>query len=380
MMEENEEGERKVREYVKNDWKIAASVITMFIFPFIIAKALFCFPEGRFSREVWFSFFASYSGAIATFIVLYLTISENQRSFQKEKERLKRNYEIEKELDLSKKILKVLLLDNYDFITLAKIDTEYARYCQDIYDIQYEVPKLIYDKNGYTARDKFLNALFQTERYHTLQLIVEKPYKVGSEEEAKTLLKHIVNRTTDLSHQMIEKRRKILDLYDKYVEEMKMKEFEDTYENGGNILKKPPIMRFEANIGIMADAILTVTYIACIFFAVYTHKEVYNSIQISGNSILDSLSYIVMMMTVATYLKEQSDLLNICTVINIVSRIIFIVTVVISAIWLLTLLDVTNACCDNYEIALPTVITFLTGVFGVGTMCIKYGQYSSRQH
>lgn len=212
---------------MKRYWKVIVAIVAVAIFPFIIEWFLFTTPEvSRFSNEVWFSFIASYSGAIATLIVLGLTILENQRNLKDEKERLKRNYETEKEIDLSKKIINVLLLNNYDFITRTKILTEYDRYIKDIYDVQFEVRELMYDENGNTARDKFFVKLFQIERYHSLQLAVQDIPEIKNEEKAKKYFDSIVDSTNKLSHQMTNERKLILDLYKDYVSEMKQKEFE----------------------------------------------------------------------------------------------------------------------------------------------------------
>ncbi len=215
---------------MKKYWKVIAVIVVMVviaIFPFVTEWFLFVTPEvSRFSNEVWFSFIASYSGAIATFIVLCLTMLENRRNLKDEKERLRRNYEIEKEIDLSKKIINVLLLNDYDFVARTKISTEYSRYIQDIYDVQFEVRELMYNENGNTARDKFFVKLFQIERYHSLQLAVSNVSKIENKEEAKKYFDSIVNVTNKLSHQMANERKPILDLYKNYVKEMKQKEFE----------------------------------------------------------------------------------------------------------------------------------------------------------
>ncbi len=215
---------------MKKYWKVIAVIVVMVviaIFPFVTEWFLFVTPEvSRFSNEVWFSFIASYSGAIATFIVLCLTMLENRRNLKDEKERLRRNYEIEKEIDLSKKIINVLLLNDYDFVARTKISTEYSRYIQDIYDVQFEVRELMYNENGNTARDKFFVKLFQIERYHSLQLAVSDVSKIENKEEAKKYFDSIVNVTNKLSHQMANERKPILDLYKNYVKEMKQKEFE----------------------------------------------------------------------------------------------------------------------------------------------------------
>lgn len=202
-------------------------VIGIIIFPFILEWFLFITPEvSKFSNESWFSFIGSYTGAIATFLVLRITLSENRKTVEDEKKKLKRNYEIEKEIGQVEKILRVLLLDNYDFVSLNTIPTEYAKYIKDIQDVQYDVRKLIYEENGKTARDKFLMRVSLLERGHTLKLVTDEISEIDSIERAKQLYDFILNRTKELSRNANNQRKELLDLYQEYVNEMKAKEFE----------------------------------------------------------------------------------------------------------------------------------------------------------
>lgn len=202
-------------------------IIGIVFSPFLIEFFLFNIPSiSKFSREAWFSFIGSYSGAIVTLIVLQLTLKENRRSITAERTHLKRIYEIEKEINLSKGILDVLLLNNYDFISLDKITNEYARYIANLYDVQFDVRELTYNDSGDTARDRFFNELYLTERYHTLQLFVEEKIQIESKEQANKYLDFVIEKTTTLSRQMNTKRQMLLGLYKEYVNEIQEKKFE----------------------------------------------------------------------------------------------------------------------------------------------------------
>ena len=88
---------------------IATSIVG---FPFVLEFVLYKTPViSQFTNETWFSFMASYVGAIATFVVLRITLKENQKAVEDEKRRLRRNYEIEKEISEAKDIQKVTSLD-----------------------------------------------------------------------------------------------------------------------------------------------------------------------------------------------------------------------------------------------------------------------------
>ncbi len=208
-------------------WKKIVHVLVIITFPFVLEWFLFITPEvSRFSNEIWFSFIGSYSSAIVTLLVLCLTLRENRNSIREERRKLRESFDIESEINLSRKILDVLLLNRYDFISADKLLTEYGKYRQDMYDIQFEVRELKYDDKGDTARDRFLKRLFLTERYHTFKLIELNVEKIDNIEKAKKLSESIDKNVTEMVHQMNKERRELLNLYKEYVHEMKEKEFE----------------------------------------------------------------------------------------------------------------------------------------------------------
>lgn len=221
------EVKQNITSVIKQYWKSVGMVAVMLVFPFALEKILFFIPDkGRFSRDEWFSFIASYTGAIATFIVLKITLKENQKAVEAEKERLKRNYEIEKELELVKEIQKVLLLDKYNFLDLSSIALEYAKYAKDILDVQYDIREVQFDIKGNSARDKYLTRLFLLERFHTTRLCVEEIPDLSDEESIRQYAKSFVTKASELYKSMTLQRKELLDLYKEYVHEMKMKEYE----------------------------------------------------------------------------------------------------------------------------------------------------------
>lgn len=210
----------------KVTFKAILIVILFALFPFVLEFILFVTPEvSRFSNEAWFSFIGSYIGVIATFIVLRITVKDNQKSIQDAKIQMIKSYEIEKEIALSTRILKILLLDNYNFVSANTLLSEYSKYLKDIFDIQYEIRYLSYDEGGITARDEFFHHLFLTERTHTSGMILEKNPHVENKETAKEYFEHIREYTTSLEHNMNSNRIELLNLYKKYIDEMKRTEF-----------------------------------------------------------------------------------------------------------------------------------------------------------
>ena len=210
----------------KSNWGIWVGLgIACLIFPFCLECFLYATPVvSRFTNETWFSFIASYTGAIATFIVLRITLKENQRALEKEKERLRKAYEIDKEIDKVKYIQRVLLLDKYDFLDLDTIAIDYARYVREIYDIQYEMLEIKFDTKGETARDKYLTRLRMLERYHTLELCIENLPK--GEKEMREYAEELIKKTSNMLNTVNLQRKEIMDSYKSYIDEMQSRKYE----------------------------------------------------------------------------------------------------------------------------------------------------------
>ena len=202
---------------------IAISIVG---FRFVLEFVLYKTPViSQFTNETWFSFMASYVGAIATFVVLRITLKENQKAVEDEKRRLRRNYEIEKEISEAKDIQKVLLLDKYDFLNMNTLVIDFMKFRKDMYDIQFKIREFQFDEKGQTARDKYFMNLWFLERYYTFYFAEEKIPKENDREGWIKYVNSIEEKTTEWSHNAMLKRKKIMDLYKEYVDEMKRKEF-----------------------------------------------------------------------------------------------------------------------------------------------------------
>lgn len=220
----NNDKKNKNNKNNKNNWGIWVSIFCV-IFPFFLEWFLYATPVvSRFTNETWFSFIASYTGAIATFVVLRITLKENQSALEKEKERLRNAYEIDKEIDKVKYIQRVLLLDKYDFLDLDTIAIDYARYVREIYDIQYEIREIKFDAEGETARDKYLTRLQMLERCHTLELCIEKLPK--GEKEMREYAEELIRKTSNMFNKVNLQRKEIMDLYKAYIDEMQSRKYE----------------------------------------------------------------------------------------------------------------------------------------------------------
>ena len=205
-------------------WEV---LVILIVFPFALEKFLYITPVvSRFTNETWFSFMASYSGAIATFIVLKITLEENLKAVENEKERLRKSYEIDREIEKVKNIQKVLLLDKYDFVNLNTLAIDYSRFVKELYDIQYEIREFQFEKNGETARDKYFTRLFLLERSYSLEFYVEQLPNMNDEKELKKYASLLIEKTSKMCHNANSHRNEVLNLYSEYIREMKLKEYE----------------------------------------------------------------------------------------------------------------------------------------------------------
>ena len=198
--------------------KMVAIIVILIVFPFALEKFLYITPVvSRFTNETWFSFMASYSGAIATFIVLKITLEENLKAVENEKERLRKSYEIDREIEKVKNIQKVLLLDKYDFVNLNTLAIDYSRFVKELYDIQYEIREFQFEKNGETARDKYFTRLFLLERSYSLEFYVEQLPNMNDEKELKKYASLLIEKTSKMCHNANSHRNEVLNLYSEYI-------------------------------------------------------------------------------------------------------------------------------------------------------------------
>lgn len=124
--------------FIKKHWKIIC-IISIIAFPFVLELFLNVTPiVSRFSNETWFSFIGSYVGAIATVVVMFITFKksddENKKILNKQKEK----YRIDLEKEKLKRIIHVLLLDDYYFLSLDTVSENLDRFRKDLSYVQFD--------------------------------------------------------------------------------------------------------------------------------------------------------------------------------------------------------------------------------------------------
>ena len=115
-------------------------------------------------------------------------------------------------------------------------------------------------------------------------------------------------------------------------------------------------------------AITSVAYVSCIFFAIETREEVYSYVINNGNSVLDTMSYIVLLIALADILEELGD--RICPKLKVIAggiSIIFFCMIVI----MLFIPDLQFCVIERWEMTVSTIVVLLTGILGLATEILK---------
>lgn len=115
-------------------------------------------------------------------------------------------------------------------------------------------------------------------------------------------------------------------------------------------------------------AIASVAYISCIIFAMMTREEVYSYVINSGNSVLDTMSYIVLLITLADVLEELGDRLGLKW--KVIAGAISIMCFFVIAI-MLFMPDLQFCIIEGLEMTVSTIVVLLTGILGLATEVLK---------
>lgn len=132
-------GGTTMKDFLKKHWRIC---IIMVLIPFALEKFLILTPVvSQFSNEVWFSFIASYVGAVVTVIVMFVTFDKSDQENKKIINKQIKIHEIELENQRLERTVNVLLLDGYTFWNENTLCENLNKYVKDFRDIQYNIYK-----------------------------------------------------------------------------------------------------------------------------------------------------------------------------------------------------------------------------------------------
>ena len=127
---------KRIREFISKYRTFCMKIVIMVafvIFPFVLEKILISTPTvSQFSNETWFSFMASYIGAIATVIVMLITFKKSDDENKVIIERQQRQYDIRLDNENMDHIMRVLLLDGYYFYNPNTACDNIEQYLKDI--------------------------------------------------------------------------------------------------------------------------------------------------------------------------------------------------------------------------------------------------------
>lgn len=196
--------------------------IIMVMFPFALEKVLILTPViSEFSNDTWFSFMASYVGAIATIIVMLITFKKSDDENKVIIERQQRQYDIRLDNEKLDHIMQVLLLDEYYFNNPNTVCDNIEHYVKDIRFIFYDLLQLRYVHDVNKELFNLLKELLreEIEIINKFQYIENETVNNGLYEKWKNIYLEILSKVED-------KRDKIKIEYNKYQELIRIKYFE----------------------------------------------------------------------------------------------------------------------------------------------------------
>ncbi len=196
--------------------------IIMVMFPFALEKVLILTPViSEFSNDTWFSFMASYVGAIATIIVMLITFKKSDDENKVIIERQQRQYDIRLDNEKLDHIMQVLLLDEYYFNNPNTVCDNIEHYVKDIRFIFYDLLQLRYVHDVNKELFNLLKELLreEIEIINKFQYIENETVNNGLYGKWKNIYLEILSKVED-------KRDKIKIEYNKYQELIRIKYFE----------------------------------------------------------------------------------------------------------------------------------------------------------
>ena len=196
--------------------------IIMVMFPFALEKVLILTPViSEFSNDTWFSFMASYVGAIATIIVMLITFKKIDDENKVIIERQQRQYDIRLDNENMDHIMRVLLLDGYYFYNPNTACDNIEQYLKDIRFIFYDLLQLRYVRDENNELFKLLLELLREENE-----IVNKFQYVENETVNNELYEKWKGIHVEILSKVNDKREQIEIEYNKYQDAMRIKYFE----------------------------------------------------------------------------------------------------------------------------------------------------------
>lgn len=187
-------------------------IVAFVIFPFVLEKILISTPiVSQFSNETWFSFMASYSGAIVTVIVMLITFKKSDKENKEIIKRQMKQHQIDMENKRLTHLLGVLFADYY-FYDCKSICEDVYRFIKDFKRIEGDMFYLDYlHKLNYKLYKLILN-LQQEDRGYIKRFEEILDIKKDKDEQINELLDVVL----ELKQNINLKRDDMIAEYQKY--------------------------------------------------------------------------------------------------------------------------------------------------------------------
>lgn len=208
---------KRIREFISKYRTFCMKIVIIVafvIFPFVLEKILISTPiVSQFSNETWFSFMASYSGAIVTVIVMLITFKKSDKENKEIIKRQMKQHQIDMENKRLTHLLSVLFADYY-FYDCKSICEDVYRFIKDFKRIEGDMFYLDYlHKLNYKLYKLILN-LQQEDRGYIKRFEEILDIKKDKDEQINELLDVVL----ELKQNINLKRDDMIAEYQKYEE------------------------------------------------------------------------------------------------------------------------------------------------------------------
>lgn len=220
---------KRVKEFFKVYWKRVLLIIGLILSPFVIEIVLFNTPViSKFDNSTWFSFMGSYMGALITVAAMYITFQKSDKERKKMAEAQIEWIEFQNRNEKIVEIMKVLLLEDYFFLSKDSVCENIDIFILHLRKIQWDTLILnCIEEEG----KELMAALLELQIEEKKILDPNGLIHVNSPQKADESIELFMRKGMELRNLAEEKRDRIQELYAKYYKSMHQKYYIKLLDN-----------------------------------------------------------------------------------------------------------------------------------------------------
>lgn len=220
---------KRIKEFLKVYWKRVLLICGLILSPFVIEIVLFNTPViSKFDNSTWFSFMGSYMGALITVAVMYITFQKSDKESRKMAEAQIEWIEFQNRNEKIVEIMKVLLLEDYFFLSKDSVCENIDKFVLHLRKIQWDTLILnCIEEEG----KELMTALLELQKEEREILDLNGLIHVNSSKKADEFKELLMHKGMELRNLAEGKRDSIQGLYAKYYKRMHQKYYIKLLDN-----------------------------------------------------------------------------------------------------------------------------------------------------